>query len=66
MLILKRSPQQSIVIGDVEILVLHADRHRVKLGVLAPEGEIITRHDLVDGQKKIYRRPKSPPVPSVE
>lgn len=47
MLVLSRKPNEEIVIaGGVRIMVLSADRHKVKLGIVAPPEVAIWRAEL--------------------
>ena len=51
MLVLSRKPNQGILItgkdGDVRIVVLEAERGKVRLGIEAPKGRAILREELV-------------------
>jgi carbon storage regulator len=49
MLVLSRKPSQQIMIGpDIVITVVKIDRNQVRLGIQAPTGVPILRHELVD------------------
>lgn len=50
MLILGRKVDESIVFEglDIEVMVCAIDRGRVKLGIKAPPGVTVLRHELVD------------------
>jgi len=46
MLVLSRKLNESIVIGNVTVQVVHLDRTRVRLGIAAPAGVKIRRGEL--------------------
>jgi carbon storage regulator len=50
MLILSRKVDESIVFEGlhIEVMVTSIDRHRVKLGIKAPEGVTVLRHELLE------------------
>ena len=49
MLILRRKPGESIVIGgDIELVVLDVDGERVKLGIQAPSDVEVIRKELLE------------------
>ncbi len=47
MLVLSRKPSQQIMIGpDIVVTVVKIDRNQVRLGIQAPPGVSILRHEL--------------------
>ena len=48
MLILSRKLNESIVIGNVTVTVVHLDRQRCRLGIAAPAGVKIRRGELTE------------------
>ena len=46
MLVLSRKLNESIVIGNVVVKVVHLDRTRVRLGIVAPEDVSVRRGEL--------------------
>lgn len=46
MLVLERKPLERIRIGrDIEVVILHARRGKVRIGVIAPKGVAVVRDD---------------------
>jgi carbon storage regulator len=62
MLILSRKVDESIVFEglDIEVMVTSIERGRVKLGVKAPEGVTVLRHELLERMDPwvIQKKPK--------
>ena len=48
MLVLSRKLNESIVIGNVVVKVVHIDKTRVRLGIVAPEDVSVRRAELID------------------
>ena len=49
MLVLSRKPSQQIMIGpDIVITVVKIDRNQVRLGIQAPTGVTILRHEIAN------------------
>jgi carbon storage regulator CsrA len=60
MLVLSRKKNQGILIhgkdGDLRVVVLDADKGRLRLGIEAPKGYTIIREELVFETKEANRR----------
>lgn len=52
MLVLSRKEQESIMIGDVSIVVIEIDGNRVRLGVEAPRNVPVHRREVYDAIKR--------------
>lgn len=52
MLVLSRKEQESIMIGDVSIVVIEIDGNRVRLGIEAPRDVPVHRREVYDAIKR--------------
>ena len=54
MLVLSRKPSQQILVGsDIRITVVRIDRNQVRLGIQAPPGIPILRHELTEKPRTV-------------
>ena len=64
MLVLRRKPEESLVInGTITVTILGVEGDRVKLGIQAPPEVMIVRQELLERARQVRQATGEPPAP---